>query len=160
MNNSNYPQSQKCILKDTVYVALLDIFQWLYMHTAFSQSAKICPLLKSLGSKLVRILCIVIWIWMYFLACSPCIHRAGKETLCSSLPCDGFFFSSVLVNHMISRHIRCVANTGAPFRSEHPQGCKICKGTVVWTNVLADCRSPQLMVHLKVWDEIQLLWES
>lgn len=91
----------------------------LYAHTALSQRAKICPLLKSLGSKLVRLSYIVIWIWMCFLACSPCSHRVGKGTLCCGLPCDFWGFWDILKNHMISRHIPCSANTGAPSKSAH-----------------------------------------
>lgn len=72
----------------------------LYADTAFSLRAKFCPLLKSLGSKLLRFLYIVIWISMCFLACHPCSHRVGKETLCCSLPCDKWAFLVVLVNHM------------------------------------------------------------
>lgn len=129
----------------------------LYAHTALSQGAKICPLLKSLGSKLVRLSYIVIWIWMCFLACSPCGHRVGKGTLCCGLPCDFWGFWDVLKNHMISRHIPYSANTGAPSESAHLPGCKICQGAGPWS-VPAENRSPQLPAQLKVWGEIQLLW--
>lgn len=130
----------------------------LYADTVLSQRAKICPLLKSLGSKLVRFSYIVIWIWMCFLACSPCGHTLGKGTLCCGLPCDFWgFFGGVLENHMISRHIPCAANTGAPSDSAHLPGCKICQGTGVWS-ILAENRSPPLTAQLKVWGEMQLLW--
>lgn len=74
---------------------------------------------------------------MCFLDCSPCGQRVGKDTLCCSLLCGGFFFLAILVSHS-----SCVANREASSKSEHLQVCKVCKGTDVWSVVLKVTGAP------------------
>lgn len=132
----------------------------LYAHIVFSKIAKICPLLKSLGSILERLSYIVIWIWMRFLACSPCCRWVGKGTLCCGLPHDfwGFFGVSWRTTWSadtfpvlpIQEHLRMVLIF---------QDARFAKPQVVWS-IPAENRSPQLRSQLQVCGEIQLLWVS
>lgn len=152
--NSSYSPAREADLGGHGICSLIGHFPvTLYADTAFSLRAKFCPLLKSLGSKLVRFLYIMTWISMCFLACHPCGHRVGKENLCCSLPCGKWAFLVVLVNHVISMHVPRVAKAGALSARDHFQGCRICRGTDVWSSVPAARRIP----HLNICGEVHLL---
>lgn len=61
MNNSHYSAVTEVYFEGHSMCNLIEHFPvTLYAHTVLSQRAKICPLLKSLGSKLVRLSHIVI----------------------------------------------------------------------------------------------------
>lgn len=157
MNNSHYSPVTEVYFEGHSMCSLVECFPvTLYAHSVLSQIAKICPLLKSLGSKLVSLSFIVIWIWMCFLDCSPCCHWVTwglcavvyLVTFGAFLGCPEEQSADAYPVLSMQKHLLTVPI----FQDE-----RFAKAQVVWS-VLAESRNPQLAAQLKVWGETQLLW--